>query len=201
MGRSSAPRTIARMSQRSTCLRAPLALGLGLLLSLLSGCGGERDERPEPSPAAPEQAPEVVPPAPGSPPKGPDVGTSELLTRLLRSVALGPALATEEFNQDVAHLRELLWPDLAVAGAEPAALNHVRASHVAGSIASALLADPGARTRLAKDDAFGLALHDAWIQAAQGGPEAYRTWCAGPAGGLFEQREQDLQKLFERPLR
>ena len=81
------------------------------------------------------------------------------------------------------------------------AQNHVRASLMAASIATQLQADPGARDRLAKEDAFALALHDAWIKAIQGGAEAYRAWCAGPAGELFQKREEDLQKLFERPIR
>jgi hypothetical protein len=116
-------------------------------------------------------------------------------------VALGPALTTSEFSLDVVHLREQLWPDLALEGAEPAALTHVRACHVAGAVAAQLSADPGAREGLAKDDPFGLALHDAWVAAAKGGAERYRAWCAGEAQGLFKRREEELQRLFERPIR
>lgn len=149
--------------------------------------------------------PAVSPPA-GVPaavagPGAPDAGAAELLGRLYRSVALGPALTTNDFSLDVAHLREQLWPDLALPGAEPAAGAHVRASNVAGAVAAQLLADPGAREGLAKDDPFGLALYDAWVAQAAAGPEHYKAWCAGEVQGLFERRAEDLQRLFERPIR
>ena len=181
-----APPALLRLNPRTL---APL------LVCLLMGCGDSEGPGSESASVSVPTVPAAAAPA------APDAGATELLGRLYRSVALGPALTTSDFSLDVVHLRELLWPDLAVEGAEPAALTHVRASHVAGAVAAQLVADPGAREGLVKDDPFGLALHDAWVAVAAGGPERYRAWCAGEAQGLFRQREEELQKLFERPIR
>jgi hypothetical protein len=120
---------------------------------------------------------------------------------MMHSVAVGPALTTKDLSADATVLRELLWPDLAAPGAEAAALTHVRAVHVAGGVASELLADPGAREALARRDPFGLGLYDAWVKAAQQGIDAYKAWCADEAPALFRRREEELQRMFERPIR
>jgi|GEM_PF-5014311 len=197
-GEFSRASSIARMAQPFAPLRSIPCLGALVAAALLTACGDAQDT---PSVLVREPGPPGAPTPAAAEPATLAVGTVELLGRLYRSVALGPALSTQAFSLDVVHLREQLWPDLALEGAEPAALTHVRASHVAGAVAAQLASDPGARDGLAKDDPFGLALHDAWVAVAAGGPERYRAWCAGEAQALFTQREQELQKLFERSIR
>ncbi|MFM8979933.1 MAG: hypothetical protein ACKOSS_05670 [Planctomycetia bacterium] len=174
-------------------MRLPARLLLVLALGGLAGCGdppqGAAPGAGSPGPASPASAP-----APGP-------GPAALLERLLRAVATGPGLASKSLTDDAGFLRALLWPDLAAPGAEPAALAHMRATLVAGSLAAELAADPGARAALAQRDPFGLAMHDAWLAAAQRGLEGYRAWCSDEAPRLFRQRDEELQRLFERPLR
>jgi hypothetical protein len=159
-------------------------LGLCLAVLTLPGCG-EADAPPA---------------APAAAPVGQEVGAVELLQRMVRSVANGPAAGTKELGLDAAHLRELLWPDLAAPGAHAAAMSHQRATHFAGTTAAQLLADPGARETIAQTDPFGLRIHDLWLKAAQQGPDAYRIWCADEATELFRRREEEAQRMFDRPV-
>lgn len=169
--------------------RLPLRCRVALVGLLALAACGEATPPPQDGQAAPR--------APSEPGPGPEA----LLARLLRGVATGPGLGSRQLSEDAGFLRALLWPDLAAPGAEPAALAHMRATLVAGSLAAELAADPGARAALAQRDPFGLSVHDAWQAAAQRGVEAYRAWCATEAPALFRQRDEELQRLFERPLR
>jgi len=154
------------------------------------GCG----EGPAGRPAGPEEA--AGPPAAREAP-----GEATLLARLVAGVEGGPGLRTQQLSDDAGFLRALLWPDLAAPGAEVAAMAHMRATLVAGSLSAEIGGDGAGRPALARRDPFGLSVRDAWLEVARKGPGAYRAWCAEEAPRLFRQRDEDLQRLFERPLR
>ncbi len=171
---------------------APLLASLAVLAGLLAACGEEG-----PATSTPEAA-------------ASSLGAAELLARLHGRVLRGTALNDRAGRDDAAQLAALLWPPEGPppGGAEPGTGQgpgpavHQMLTVVAGAVARDLTGEgEPARARLLSDDPVSLAIHDAWLVAASGGPDGYRTWCATGGATLLARLEEARQRLFERPPR
>lgn len=182
-------------SARAALLLASLA-GLTGLAGLLVACGEEVPAAPAPETAASS------------------LGAAELLARLHGRVLRGTALNDRAGRDDAAQLAALLWPaegsvqggpgpeQGSAPGPGPGPTVHQMLTVVAGAVARDLTGEgEPARVRLLADDPVSLAIHDAWLVAASGGPGGYRTWCATGGAALLARLEEARQRLFERPPR
>ena len=169
---------------RWTVLLACAALTLGALVS--SGCGD--DEEPSGEPPGSDRSDPALHSGTGSPDGGTAVKSAkELLATLHARVADGRGLADAAFERDVQSVAAVLW-DLAAGGHSPApAQVHVQISSVAAEVGAWLAASETARAEREKSHPVDVQIHDAFLEAASCGPEAYRTWCGDAGAALLKQ--------------
>jgi hypothetical protein len=147
-----------------------------------AGCG-ESDAPPQRGGAA--QAP------PSARVSANEPGVRELLARVRARAVAGAGLTDATWGQDVAHLAVLLWPST-----DAAREDHVKLTTVAGDVGRDLARTPGERNLWAQRDAVSLEIHDAWLVATNGEPDAYRTWVEGAGAALVKRMSAERAKLF-----
>jgi hypothetical protein len=160
-----------------------LAGGTVALALAVTGCG----ESDRTQPGAETPAPRASANEPGA---------RELLARLRARVAAGTGLADADWGQDVAHLGLLLWPTQPTDAARLAVNDHVHLASVAGDVGRDLARTPEDRSRWAQSDAISIEIHDAWLVAAKGEPDAYREWVEGAGATLAKRLRDERAKLF-----
>ena len=147
---------------------------------ILVGCGDEVPPTPQPPPA------DAVPRTP-----------AQLLRRVHTQVVEGRGLSGDRWQQNLEALADLLWPPNADGTVPEAVGDHMRLLQVAGDAGRTFARDPRAleawRERLPED----LAIYESFVAASEQGPDAYRTWVAGPGGKLLRDKEAALQRQFE----
>jgi len=148
---------------------------------LLAGCG--EDEPPAPAALAPGMT-----------------TTGALLEALASRVARGEGISDATWTRDVQEVGAALWPDDADSAHLAARRDHTNLAHIAGDMAAALADDGlGAREDWLARDPGSVRIHDAFVTASAGGPDAYRAWVTGAGRALLAERVAALQS--ERPPR
>lgn len=189
-----------------TLLRAFLLLLLAVLPLATAGCG---EDAAPPEDTAPDGAgtPEegawsdasAGEQAAGSP-DGDGPATAEALgARLRERVTSGRGLADPAYERDVRDVAEVLWPSDGTVQERAGAQVHVQLSAIAAQVGGWLAEGETARAERAKSDPVDLEIHDAWLSALAGGPEAYRVWCEEAGAKLLEKLAEARRARFFPP--
>ena len=152
-----------------------------LLPLLVPGCGDE--EVPLPAADDPGWSDPAAERATGSPDgeRGVLRTAETVLGHLLERVKAGAGPGTDpRFGQAVEAVAAVLWAPDGSADERRAAQVHVQLTHIVGDVARALKADPQAPI-----DDTERKIHAAWLAAAAGAPDDYRTWCGNEGGALL----------------
>ncbi len=197
---------------------APPCLLVLAFLPLVAGCG---EDGPAPAPSAeggpPAAESDWSDPSPGTgatgrpepvegagaatgTPDGSAVGSPEaLLARLRARVAGGRGMGDADYERDVRDVAEVLWPSDADAAARAGAQVHVQVAAIAAEVSGWLAAGEDARAARAKTNAVDLEVHDAFLAATAGGPDAYRSWCEAAGAALLKKLAEARRARFFPP--
>jgi len=169
-----------------------------LVAGLCSGCGDD-EKAPAAKPADPAWSPPASPEAEGSP-DGATARTAEVLLReLLAQVEAGRGPATPTYARAVESVAAVLWDPAAQGDARAAAQVHMQITTIVGDVAQSLAKSPEARAAEERREPLAVRIHDAWVEAAAGGPTRYAVWCANEGAALLRGRAAALQKQFFPP--
>ncbi len=114
-----------------------------------------------------------------------------LRTRILLRLEHGRGLETEEWQEDVMRLAELLWPDRP----PPAAARiHTDLMRIAGDTAQWASKSDAARTEWERDNPLDVEIKNAVQAALEGGAQAYAAWCAAEGMALHRRFTDERRK-------
>ena len=180
-------------------LWAPCLIGL-----LLLGCGGDQGggsgagtedageaEWSRPAGGTAAGSPDGAPAAPRSP--------EALLSDLRERVAAGRGHSDVSYQRSVEDVASVLFDTGAEAPAEDldGARAHMQVAAIAGEVSVWLRAGADERAAREKSHPTDVAIHDRFLEVSQGGPEAYKAWCAEGAPALLrDHREATYARLM-----
>lgn len=186
---------------------APLVAGLlaGLLAGSLAGCGGDAPSDPSADTTESDGAwSEPQGAQVSGSPDGDDAAVrdaSALLADLRARVAEGRGHADAGFQRSVQDVASVLW-DLSEPGAASILVRggsqgHMQILAIAGDVSRWLAESEDARATYERSHPTDVAIHDAFLAAAAGGPDAYRAWCEGEAHDLLaNHREASIERVM-----
>lgn len=132
------------------------------------------------------------PPATGGAPIDP----AALLAGLEGRVRSGDGISDASWTREVQEVGLALWPDRPEAidaTAQAARQAHTHLAHIAGDMAGQLRAGgETARADWLVSDPLSVEVHDGFLEAARGGPDAYRLWVEGAGAEILRRRVEAL---------
>ncbi|MFV1958381.1 MAG: hypothetical protein ACC662_03095 [Planctomycetota bacterium] len=153
-------------------------------LFALVGCG-----RSSPGDRATEGGRDEAPVSPAV------VSADEVLAVLAHRVADGKGISDDTWAGDVQAVALACWPDLRSTAQAIARRDHANLATIAGDMTVQLLVGgPGARAAWKTRDPTSIEIHDAFVEAAGAGSDAYRAWVEGEGRRLLVKRVEAITK-------